>query len=127
MIKILLVDDEVFIRDNFAKFIESSGFSVCVADSAEEALEVFKNEKPDVVFLDLMLPDLDGDHLFSYFKELDPFVEIYFITGSDTVFTEKDAKELGAAGYLKKPVYRENLVKLLEEIKSKVALSSAPV
>lgn len=115
----MLVDDEIFARENMAKIVQRKGFSVCLAGTAEEALDVFKKESPDVVFLDIMLPDLDGDHLFPYFKELNPLVDIYFITGSGIIFTEEKAKELGAAGYMQKPVYPEELFKLLEQIKLK--------
>jgi DNA-binding response OmpR family regulator len=120
MIKILLVDDEIYARDNMARLIQRKGFAVCVAANAEECLSVFKAEKPDAVFLDLMLPDLDGDHLFPYIKEINPEALIYFITGSGTVFTEEAAKELGAAGYVHKPVYADNLFALLDEIKMKL-------
>lgn len=113
----MVVDDEIFVRDNIARFIQRNGFSVCLAGTAEEALEMFKKEKPDAVLLDIILPDLDGDHLFSYFKEINPSADIYFITGSGTVFTEENAKELGAAGYMQKPIYHDELFKLLEEIK----------
>lgn len=118
MIKILLVDDEIYARDNMARLVQRRGFDVCVASNAEECMEVLKKEKPDVVFLDIMLPDLDGDHLFPYIKEANPQAIVYFITGSGTIFTEEHAKELGAAGYMQKPVYVENLFKLLEEIKN---------
>ena len=118
MIKILLVDDEIYARDNMARLVQRRGFDVCVAANAEECMKVLKEEKPDVVFLDIMLPDLDGDHLFPYIKEANPEAIIYFITGSGTIFTEEHAKELGAAGYMQKPVYVENLFNLLEEIKT---------
>jgi len=121
MIKILLVDDEIYARDNMARLIQRKGFGICVASNAEECINVFKAEKPDVVFLDLMLPDLDGDHLFPYIKEINPAALIYFITGSGTVFSEEAAKNLGAAGYLHKPVYADNLFELLDEIKTKLA------
>ncbi len=119
MIKILLVDDEIYARDNMAKLVQRKGFEVCAAANAEECISVFKAEKPDAVFLDLMLPDLDGDHLFPYIKEINPKVLIYFITGSGTIFTAENARELGADGYMQKPVYVENLFTLLNEIKNK--------
>jgi len=115
----MLVDDEVFARDTMAKFIRKNGFDVCVAGTADEAVGVFKKERPDIVFLDLMLPDLDGDYLFPILKKLNNSLDIYFITGSSFVFPEEKAKELGAAGYLQKPVLFEDLSKLLEEIKLK--------
>ena len=68
MIKILMVDDEIFARDAMAKIIQKKGFNVVVASTGEEGLKIFKEEKPDVVFLDVMLPDLDGDNLYDYIK-----------------------------------------------------------
>jgi Response regulator containing CheY-like receiver, AAA-type ATPase, and DNA-binding domains len=120
MIKILLVDDEIYARDNMARLIQRKGFEVCVAGSADECLKALKEESPDVVFLDIMLPDLDGDHLFHYIKEINPRAVIYFITGSGTIFTEAHAKEMGADGYMQKPVYVENLFALLDDIKIKL-------
>ncbi|MCL2506944.1 MAG: response regulator [Endomicrobia bacterium] len=120
----MLVDDEVFARESIARFMQREGFSVFLAGTAKEALEICKNEKPDVIFLDLMLPDLDGDHLFPYFKELNADVDIYFMTGSGSVFTEENAKELGAAGYMQKPIFFEELAKLLTEIKLKKSLEA---
>lgn len=120
MIKILLVDDEIYARDNMARLIQRKGFEVCVAGNADECLKVLKEEDPDVIFLDIMLPDLDGDHLFHYIKEINTKALIYFITGSGTIFTEEHAKELGAAGYMQKPVYVENLFALLDDIKTKI-------
>ena len=118
MIKILVCDDEVFARDAMAKIIKRKGFDVFVASTGEECINLFKKEKPEVVFLDVMLPDLDGDHLYSYLKEIKQDVHAYFITGSDVVFTEENAKNLGAKGYLLKPVNVTDLFNLLEKIKT---------
>ncbi|MDR1196236.1 MAG: response regulator [Endomicrobium sp.] len=125
MIKILLVDDEIYARDNMARLIQRRGFDVCVAGNADECLKTLKEENPDVIFLDIMLPDLDGDHLFHYIKEVNSSALIYFITGSGTIFTEEHAKELGAQGYMQKPVYVENLFALLDELKSKIKKEEA--
>lgn len=117
MIKILLVDDEVFSRDMMAKIIRRKDFEVMVASNGEECINLYKTQKPQVVFLDVMLPDLDGDHIHSYLKELNKEVAVYYITGSEAVFTPENAKELGAKGYLKKPVEMKDLFNVLDEIK----------
>ena len=57
MIKILICDDEIFARDAMAKIIKRKGFDVFVASTGEQCLDLFKKEKPEVVFLDVMLPD----------------------------------------------------------------------
>ena len=117
MIKILICDDEIFARDAMAKIIKRKGFDVFVASTGEQCLDLFKKEKPEVVFLDVMLPDLDGDHLFQYLKELNQNLHAYFITGSGTVFTKENAEKIGAKGYLLKPVNIEDLFNLLDKIK----------
>ena len=117
MIKILLVDDEVFSRDMMAKIIKRKNFDVIVASTGEECINLYKTQNPQAVFLDVMLPDLDGDHIHTYLKELNKDVNVYYITGSEAVFTPENAKELGAKGYLKKPVEMKDLFNVLDEIK----------
>ena len=118
MIKILMIDDEVFARDAMARIISKKGFDVIVASNAEEGLNLFKKENPDVVFLDVMLPDLDGDNLHDYLKEIKKDIVVYYITGSELIFTPENAKKAGATGYLKKPVELKDLFKVLDEIKN---------
>lgn len=117
MIKILICDDEVFARDAMKTIVGRKGFDVFVAATGEECIDIVKKEKPEVVFLDVMLPDLDGDHLFKYLKDIKEDIDIYFITASGTVFTEENAKELGAKGYLSKPVDMKELFDILDKIK----------
>ena len=117
MIKILMVDDEIFARDAMAKIIRRKGFDVVVASNGEECIDLFKKENPEVVFLDVMLPDLDGDHIHKYLKELKQDINVYYITGSDSVFTRENAKMAGAKGYLQKPVDIDLLYETLDAIK----------
>jgi len=117
MIKILVCDDEIFARDAMAKIIRRKGFDVVVASNGEECIDLFKKENPEVVFLDVMLPDLDGDHIHKYLKELKQDVNVYYITGSDTLFTRENAKMAGAKGYLQKPVDIDILFETLDTIK----------
>ena len=117
MIKILLCDDEVFARDAMAKIIRRQGFDVLVASNAEECIDLFKKQNPEVLFLDVLLPDLDGDNIHKYLKEINKDVNIYYVTGSETVFTKQNAESLGAKGYLSKPVNMEELNNILADIK----------
>ncbi len=117
MIKILICDDEVFARDAMKTIVSRKGFDVFTAATGEECINMVKKENPEVIFLDVMLPDLDGDHLFKYLKDMKKDIDIYFITASGTVFTEENAKELGAKGYLSKPVDMKELFNILDKIK----------
>ncbi len=124
MIKILLCDDETFARDAMAKIIKRNGFDVLVASNAEECIDLFKKQNPEVLFLDVMLPDLDGDNLHRYLKEIKKDLNIYYVTGSDTIFTKQNAESLGAKGYLVKPVDMQTLSKVLDDIKRQFGTSS---
>lgn len=117
MIKILLCDDETFARDAMAKVIERKGFDVLVASNAEECIDLFQKQNPEVLFLDVLLPDLDGDHIHQYLKEIKKDVTIYYVTGSETVFSKQNAESLGAKGYLSKPVDMQELYTVLDDIK----------
>lgn len=117
MIKILICDDEVFARDAMKTIVSRKGFNVFTAATGEECINMLKKESPEVIFLDVMLSDLDGDHLFKYLKDIKKDVDIYFITASGTVFTEENARELGAKGYLSKPVDMKELFDILDKIK----------
>lgn len=117
MIKILICDDEVFARDAMKTIVSRKGFNVFTAATGEECINMTKKENPEVIFLDVMLPDLDGDHLFKYLKDIKKDVDIYFITASGTIFTEEKAKNLGAKGYLSKPVDMKELFDVLDKIK----------
>ncbi|MDD5021404.1 MAG: response regulator [Endomicrobiaceae bacterium] len=119
MVKILIVDDEVFARDAMAKIVKRKGFEVFVAATGEECIAVFKKEDPHVVFLDIVLPDIDGDHIHTYLRELKQDVAIYYVTGTETIFTEEQASRAGAIGYLQKPVDITELFKVLDNIKEK--------
>ena len=117
MIKILVCDDEIFARDAMAKIIRRKGFDVVVASNGEECIDLFKKENPGVVFLVVLFPDLDGDQNNKYLKELKQDVNVYYITGSDTLFTRENAKMAGAKGYLQKPVDIDILFETLDTIK----------
>ncbi|MGE4385198.1 MAG: response regulator [Endomicrobiaceae bacterium] len=119
MVKILIVDDEIFARDAMAKIIVRKGFEVLVASTGEECIKLFKSENPQVIFLDIILPDLDGDHVYTYLKEIKNDVVVYFITGSGFFFTEENAMKAGASGYLQKPIEMQELFKVLDDIKKK--------
>lgn len=79
--KILVVDDEEMIRDIFEQAFTIAGYSVRLAKSAEEALEVLKDDKIQVMFLDLNLPGLNGVALCKQIRKDFPKAIIHAVTG----------------------------------------------
>ena len=103
MTKLLIVDDEKTMSDLSKPFFERRGYSVFYAGSGNKGLEIFKQEKPDVVLLDLGLPDIEGKDVLVQMKQLNKDSKVIVLTG----FSEEDIKTkimpLGADAYFTKP------------------------
>lgn len=81
--KILVVDDEKNILKLYKAELEDEGYSVVSANSGTEALEVFSRENPDIVTLDILMPDMDGIHVLRLMKERNPQIPIIMLTAYD--------------------------------------------
>ena len=71
MHKVLVVDDSAFTRRMMCQHLEASGFDVIKAESGPEAIELYGQHQPDVVTLDLVMPDMEGEEVLQQFKEFD--------------------------------------------------------
>ena len=112
----LVVDDEADSAEMVAALIAGEGFSVAVAGSLREARRQMAMQPPDVVLLDLMLPDGNGMELFDDIR-LQPNAEAVLITGYASVETSVQALRLGAADYLVKPINIKQLRGVLSRVK----------
>ena len=81
--KILVVDDDQHIRRLYKEEFEDEGYEVVIASNGKEAMELFDKETPDVVTLDILLPDVDGIRLLRQMKEKRPKVPIIMSTAYD--------------------------------------------
>ena len=112
--KILVVDDEEMIRDIFEQAFTIAGYSVRLAKSAEEALEVLKDDKIQVMFLDLNLPGLNGIDLCKQIRKDFPKAIIHAVTGYASLFELSDCRDAGFDDYFNKPVKLADLLKAAE-------------
>jgi len=103
MEKILIVDDEAFIRENVERILKEDGYSVVGAANGREALEMVAEGDLDLVLLDLNLGTEDGIAVLKTLKESDPELLVIIITGFGSVESAVDALKLGAFHYMKKP------------------------
>ncbi len=115
---VLLVDDEVFARDYLGRVIEKQGFSVVTASTGEEGITAFREHRPDYVFLDILLPGIDGEETLRYMKEIDEKAQVVFITGCDSICTTERAQELGASGFLPKPIFAQDVIDMLNNMET---------
>ncbi|PKL45370.1 MAG: hypothetical protein CVV42_18555 [Candidatus Riflebacteria bacterium HGW-Riflebacteria-2] len=104
--KILLVDDEPFNRDMLSRRLQKRGLQVIQAESGKEALALIAGELPELVLLDVMMPDMDGIETLRKIREKHPAQElpVIMVTARDATDDIVEALELGANDYLTKPV-----------------------
>ncbi len=118
--KVLIVDDEHLIRYSMQKLIEFWGYSAVTAECGEDALRLFSEQKPDIVILDIHLPDLNGLDLLKTIKDICPSVAVIMATGCPDAKTSVDAMNMGALAYLEKPVCIDTLKTLMHSSKQAV-------
>ena len=106
--RILVVDDEQGIRTSLQMTLEPV-YEVLCASTAEEGLARFRQELPNLVLLDVILPGADGIELLQAMRSEDPGVPVIMLTAIKTVKTAVDAMKIGAADYLTKPFDIEEL------------------
>ena len=111
MAEILIVEDERAQREALAGYLRKAGYDVVTAATGKEAFEV--KSTPDVVLLDLRLPDMEGIDLLKKLREMNPDTEIIVITAYGTVRTAVEAMRLGAFDYLTKPVDLDELLLII--------------
>lgn len=102
MRKVLIVDDELGTRESL-KMILKKDYEVFLARDAEEAFIKIKEHSPDLVLLDILLPDLDGLKVLEKIKQSEPEIIVIMITATKTVKTAVEAMKLGAHDYITKP------------------------
>ena len=102
--RLLVVDDEADAREGLARIVAGWGYEVEAAASAEAALELVDEYRPDVVITDLVLPEMDGLKLLERMLQAARPPVVLLITGHASVETAVEAMRRGAADFLTKPV-----------------------
>jgi two-component system, NtrC family, nitrogen regulation response regulator GlnG len=126
MPKLLVIDDEQSVRYSFRRVFEADGIEVLTAATGEEGLALARDAAPDVVVLDLQLPDINGLDVFRRLRETDPRRPVVFITAHGTTETAIEAMKDGAFDYVIKPVDLERLSQLLARAFEAARLMKAP-
>jgi DNA-binding response OmpR family regulator len=115
-IKILYVEDEVFLGKIVRETLESRGFEVVMESNGGKATEVFKRSKPDICVLDIMLPDKDGFTIADEIRELDEEVPIIFLTAKTQTEDVVKGFTLGGNDYIRKPFSMEELIVRIQHL-----------
>lgn len=107
---VLVVDDEKLVRWSLRQKLEAGGYQVLEAENGEQAMALFQENMPDLVTLDIRLPDTSGLKLLLDMKRLAPGTPIVMITAYGAVDDAVKALQIGAYDYLEKPINFERLL-----------------
>jgi DNA-binding response OmpR family regulator len=113
--EILVVDDELSIRDLFEDVLSDAGYDVRLAENAEQALHILKEERIGVIFLDLRLFGMNGIELCRKIRQTNPVSIIYAVTGWSALFEIEECRQAGFDDYFTKPVRPEVLTRAVED------------
>lgn len=102
MKKILVIDDDTLMRRSMAYNLEQAGYKAFTAANAEDGLEIVRNSPPDLVLLDIGLPEMDGLDAIKQIKSISP-IPVIFVTARRRELDEVVGLELGADDYITKP------------------------
>jgi DNA-binding NtrC family response regulator len=101
--KILVVDDEIFVRELLMEFLSKQDFEVVLAESGEKAIETIKSNPAQVALIDLKMPGMDGLKTMQEVKRISPHTLAIIMTGYPTIETSIEALRGGAYDYVVKP------------------------
>ena len=113
MKKILIVDDEVGIVEELKTFLAEEGYQVKTADTAKEGIRFVEEFQPDVIFIDVKLPDASGVEVLKVAKEKSPRSKTVIVTGYVDQNVMDEAEAVGRDSFLQKPF---DLMKIIDEI-----------
>ena len=108
--RILVIDDEAAIRDSMRMILEYEGYECILAPTAQEGLTLVEREPPDLVFLDIKMPGMDGLEALTKIKTSNDALPVVMISGHGTASTGWEAHKLGAFAFIEKPLGREQVL-----------------
>ncbi|HOO47769.1 MAG TPA: response regulator, partial [Deltaproteobacteria bacterium] len=121
--RILVVDDEMGIRESLQKILEKEGHSVATASNGEEAFKIIRQGDIDVIITDIRMAGMDGLELLKVSKSISPFTEVIMITGYASVDTAVDSMKHGAYDYITKPFKKADILKAVNRAIEKQILT----
>lgn len=117
--RILIVDDQEEILDSLGAILADEGYEAIKARDGQEALHIVQSDSPDVVFLDIWIPGIDGMQTLRAIKRIAPDCSVIMMSGHGTIETAVKAIKLGATDYLEKPLNLEDVLHLAHKAVSR--------
>ncbi len=116
MAKILVVDDAEFLRVRISKMLSSEGHDILEAENGVKAVETYQSTKPDMVLMDITMPEMDGLAALREIKKIDPAAKVVMLTalGQESVVLE--AIKAGARDFVVKPFEKERVLSAVAKL-----------
>jgi len=111
---VLVIDDEIGPRESLRILLKNT-YEVLLADHVDAGLELLKEFKPDIVILDIRMPGKSGIEGLQELRKIDPVVSVVMLTGFGALDTARQAIQLGANDYLKKPFDTKEIMKVIQD------------
>lgn len=123
-IKVMVIDDSNTIRRSAEIFLKPSGCEVILAEDGFDALSKISSERPDIIFLDIMMPKLDGYQTCALIKRNTKFktTPVVMLSSKDGIFDRARGKMVGSDQYLTKPFTQETLLEAISTFAAKELL-----
>ena len=109
MAKVLVIDDDRSVRRLLGAFLRRKGYEVVLADTGQRGLELFRQECPDVIVLDLTMPGMDGLTVLQHLRQLNHEQPVIMFTGTWTPKVEQQVRALGVTELVNKACSQEHL------------------
>lgn len=102
---ILLIDDEIYIREMSKRLFEKLGYDVILASNGAEGIEIYKNnlDEIDLVILDMVMPEMTGKDVYKILIEMNPDIKIVFLSGNSKEEVAEYMNITGEIDYIQKP------------------------
>jgi len=115
-ISILLIDDEADYSETMRFWLMANGYNVRSASSGMDGLEEVKKERPDIVFLDMQMPDMNGIETLREIRRLYPVIPVIMVTAYATDEMKGDTLEIGVSGFFEKGENFKEAARLISEV-----------
>lgn len=125
-IKVMIIDDSNTIRKSAEIFLRSSGCEVFLAEDGFEAMSKIVDNQPDIIFIDIVMPRLDGYQACMLIKKnpIYQFIPVIMLSSKDGLFDKAKGRVAGSDDYLTKPFTAESLVSIIRKYTNKLVLHS---
>ena len=111
--RVLVVDDELFICELLDEYLSLLGYQVNIATNGKEAISQFKENRPQIVLLDIRMPGMTGIDVLSEIKQIDASIKVIMLSAFGDDGIVRDALKMGADHYIQKPMKLEQLAEIM--------------